>query len=246
MRLAIGVLITTALLNHSAGIPRFPTFWSPRASKLFLSRYLSETVRCQSCYNYNGQACVSNPDCYGEFCLFGSCTSIDGPCSNVYSAKNCQMYSFFFCLWNSSCSAGYRFRLKYPIYFQILRQICLHKNTQNQRFFCIYTPLLLRRAFGKGSNAEWDFWKSVVRAAFVQQSSRFMLRIIIDAFIAWRVKKWNSFKCQVARCWTLPTPSVTSIFTYLRADSSTKRCSFGTKSLLESWRISIRWWIGND
>lgn len=96
MRLAIGVLITTALLNHSAGIPRFPTFWSPRASKLFLSRYLSETVRCQSCYNYNGQACVSNPDCYGEFCLFGSCTSIDGPCSNVYSAKNCQMYSFFF------------------------------------------------------------------------------------------------------------------------------------------------------
>ncbi|VDO55931.1 unnamed protein product [Haemonchus placei] len=32
--------------------------------------YFVEAIRCQSCFNYNGLACVSNPVCNGEYCLF--------------------------------------------------------------------------------------------------------------------------------------------------------------------------------
>ncbi|EYC43089.1 hypothetical protein Y032_0503g2633 [Ancylostoma ceylanicum] len=71
MRVAICILITTAFLHH-----------------------ITEAVRCHSCYNYNGQACVSNPDCYGEFCLFEQIVRPNGVTSVRKACLNHGEYQF--------------------------------------------------------------------------------------------------------------------------------------------------------
>ncbi|VDP15225.1 unnamed protein product, partial [Heligmosomoides polygyrus] len=60
----------------------------------FLVIIASDAVRCQSCFNYNGLACVSNPDCYGDFCLFEQIIRLDGVMSVRKACSAVGQYQF--------------------------------------------------------------------------------------------------------------------------------------------------------
>uniref|UniRef100_A0A7I4Y8Z6 DUF753 domain-containing protein n=1 Tax=Haemonchus contortus TaxID=6289 RepID=A0A7I4Y8Z6_HAECO len=56
--------------------------------------YFLEAIRCQSCFNYNGLACVSNPVCDGEYCLFEQILRPNGVISVKKTCLSSGQYQF--------------------------------------------------------------------------------------------------------------------------------------------------------
>ncbi|WKX93459.1 hypothetical protein Q1695_011047 [Nippostrongylus brasiliensis] len=55
---------------------------------------ISDAIRCQSCFNYNGLACVANPECVADYCIYEQIIRPDGVVSVRKGCSPIGQYEF--------------------------------------------------------------------------------------------------------------------------------------------------------